>query len=376
MLIELANEFDRLSSREDWAPYCDAIGNLVNAHASGHHIFLPSRDAISSLLSLTYFGERQKSVLNQIRENYSEYSGLARELEFTILAIMNTDVPTMPEYPNQIKKIPVVTFENEQHLNPFYLIVENIDNDGAFLCFLCDVLAKNHGLANGPPIRLANGGGATTCNVYAYQADLGVPAYCVVDSDKKFPDAPFGNTAKALFQKVRELGHENQGSNRFIDWRILEVHELENFIPPTILREIFSEELHLSEAIDKIGQLETFDKVQSGIGEELMRFVDLKNGLRKTAVLESNPNQKDYAFGVWNVLNPDVALDDVQINDEGYILQGLGSNIFARLLAWTTIPRHKRRFQAHIESNQFIGEICELVADVIAYAAASEKVTT
>jgi hypothetical protein len=372
MIIEFSGKFDALASAEDWNPYIDALSNLIHAQANGHHIMLPSRQTLKTLLSLDILGLRDRNVVQVILEKYSEYSGLARQLEFTVLVYPNNPQVDLPHEVNQIFRLPLTDFANPDYSRPFQLLVEHQNNDGQFYYLICELLAKEHGFAKRPAFDLRHGGGTSIVSVYETHARINCPTFCIVDSDKGFPDDTYGATADALEKKAAELGHNQRNVRRLTDYTILPIREMENFIPTTILKEAYAEERHLSQTLDMLQMLEDEDRSSREAGTEFMRYFDLKGGLIKATVKSPNKAEGEFALSLWAVLEPGIQEPDVDGIENEFICPGLGQNIVPRVTAWAVRPQLKRMFSAHMRRGLFSQEINDIVAEILSYAAADD----
>ena len=124
MIVELSRTFSEFNE-EGWRPYIHAVENLLYAHANGYHIFLPPRDTLLKLRSYLLFGERSKITLKNIEDKYAEYAGLARTVEFTVLAFPENCGPLVREENNQDKRVQLRFFDSAEASSPFFVLVEN-----------------------------------------------------------------------------------------------------------------------------------------------------------------------------------------------------------------------------------------------------------
>lgn len=175
------------------------------------------------------------------------------------------------------------------------------------------------------------GGGAETANQYFYscvhEKKFGI---CIVDSDKLYPEAKYGETAKKV------LNYQNKGIGEIV---ILEMRELENMIPIEIFEKLFC---HNPDSLFNV-----FEDIN--IFREFYNFVDLKYGMKTKNLFDPN------CYNYWkeilsqikfqnlcegcknNCLNSGELLENIKnktIDKDILIFSGYGRSILERFLKY------------------------------------------
>ena len=177
------------------------------------------------------------------------------------------------------KEIPIFFFEKTISIQKAIILGEN-GNDASYYTFM----AKN--LFPHIPISfdIMSGGGSTTSEVFA-NIQKQNKRFCLViaDSDMKYPDAPLGGTAKAI-EKVwnKKRAH--------LDVYRLSVHEAENLLPLSFVKEKAKNNKNAIEFLKRIEKTDSFNSI--------WRCYDIKEGI-KVEDIESSPDYYSFAEKVY-----------------------------------------------------------------------------
>lgn len=361
MIVELSTKFDDLIADGTIETYFGAIENLILAHGFGYHVFLPSRTVLEHLITKsTTFSERQIATLGSIKNNYSDLAGLARTVEFTVLALPD-GAPSIKERRNQNKRLPLKYFEDSSSWHRFRLLVEHAANDGGFYRSICTTIGENLGLAGWFQFDAAHGAGGTTATEYARFCTEARPTLCIVDSDKASPVASLGGTA----QRVRDLiGSE---SSILIEAHVLQVRSAENFVPIAICRELFAGNRGVLLNLARIERLEDCSH-NAPCDQQLIRFFDFKNGLTRSHIRKSNSAERRFLMSMWHVLCPEeVDFDPYDADVDDVICGGVSTRLLEQFQSFTQYYRNRRKALAELGRHPFWAELAELAKQIIAY---------
>lgn len=146
------------------------------------------------------------------------------------------------------------------------------------------------------------GGGSTTKDVY--ESDVlfeKALVLCIVDSDKHYPNAGIGNTARQL-QCI-----ENKHAHPFNSfYYIMEgVLEIENLVPYKIYEDYSNGKSELNEAVDAIRKVYSTDR-------NLLAYYDYKNGITPDLLLDNNPSNNAEEIARMITPNLDSIIANVQ----------------------------------------------------------------
>lgn len=364
MIVELSVSF----RRGQLDPYFDAIHNLLYAHINGHHILLSSRDVLDRLLELEVWSRREHAALQRIRQGYPQFAGLARDAEFTVLALPD-GAPKIREENNQKFILPLTAFGDATACQPFFLLVENEASDGRFYSVLLDCMARELGLGKSPNLNPWGGGGSTISRAYVTAATRGQPFFCIVDSDKKTPNSSYGSTAASFLAAV-----ESCEALSISGYHILCVREMENLVPVSIYRELFIDDVNMSVRIDMLDRLRTFEAGGSRRCQwRFLGHVDLKNGIRRSD-LRSEPREvQEYLLQASSVVlngrtNNGLSLEDLP----EVVVFGLGEGWVEKFVERAQSGRFRDQVLSAIKSDPSWPEMRSLGRTLASFAAAGQ----
>lgn len=166
-----------------------------------------------------------------------------------------------------------------------HLLAENLNDVKIFKQILAYYKRKHSYSSVNTKIYPILGGGSTTKDVYAHEISLGKSlVLSIVDSDKHFPGAPLGDTAKG----VQRIDAEKNAFNAF--YYIMEgVLEVENLIPLHVYKNYVVGKSDLKRAMDAI--LKIFEH-----NPALLNYYDYKEGITPRLLEDINPNNNTYVI--------------------------------------------------------------------------------
>jgi hypothetical protein len=149
---------------------------------------------------------------------------------------------------------------------------------------------------------------------------------CFLDSDKKSPHFPIGNTAKS----VMDIDNPNQP---FCECFVINVREIENLMPTNCIRQLSAGDPNRMKCVNFLEQLE-----KTSIAEA-RKYLDIKKGLKLGEILQASSNtsfSKDWMNWLNYIsplaikvskqcLNNEVCMRDILC--DCIITSGLGENI-------------------------------------------------
>ena len=373
MIVELSSSFDQCP---DWDVYRHAVENLIDAHMHGLHIFLPTRTAIDGLLKIEGLSARQRATLRSIQSRYSELGGLARQVGFTVLAVANGQ-PLISEQLNQRKRVALNWFSDWETLRRFQLLVENAAGDGVFLGILCESFKQDFGFSHSPNLDLRMGGGATIAVEFARLADSKGASLCVVDSDRAHPADQLGSTAKAVKEVEEKLNLKGREPSRFCDVIYLNIHEMENFVPISIYKEVLFDVPEIQGTINMLEILERHDK-NSAENNQRLRYLDLKNGLSRDKLRLEGPQYIEFHLVTWKICCPNERDFDVIFFKEGQniIINPMPSGLLIKVIDWLDVSFRRSQFRRACKSSLFWAEMEILLKSIFAFSASMKPQRT
>ena len=227
-------------------------------------------------------------------------------------------VTACPGAANELKPENATRFAEE----PFVILVENRDSDGAFVKRVVRELDKSlHGLWRRPgdPIRFDSLGGAGQMPEEVERRTQGKPyrprLVAIIDSDRKGPNDTDSPAARALYRQCEK---------RRVPCWILAKREAENYLPRILLDE------RQDVGVDHARLVEAWDRLNN----DQKNFFDMKNGLAATPSLTGQ-----------------ALFDGLSPADRTILSRGFGPNVYTCWTLWNVQAETEllRRGQGDLE---------------------------
>ena len=236
MYIEISREL--VTSAERGNPMAlEMLLKLSLAIKYGKHIVFTRIRLLDRILHLATLGVNVLSQYRRVRNNYVAIGSLVKKIDFkTVVLISGNNCRTRNRILINAIKADRLEIYEESHL-----LTENLQ-DGEFFEYLVKEYVKTLGSSAPICYMPQMGGGNTIAKVYKMEIDRG-QHFCVaiLDSDKKFPTASYGDTCKALRSedKGKFLGDSSSDGQHAYNcsyYVMNELRELENLIPIIVLK--------------------------------------------------------------------------------------------------------------------------------------------
>lgn len=301
-----------------------AVRNLAIAADESHHMLLGDIKALE-FWNQQLGNDPCAAVLVDLINNYST----------TTIPIFITEyVEVVLEYPQDrayngkhIYQLLYTSFTNSQNLSPTYLIGED-ENDSKFYGHILNWYKRINNINSNISFNREGGGGHNTYRTFNTHIEQNHICICIVDTDRRYPGAPEGETAKNCRNNVVCTPPYSQ-------LLVINVHEIENLLPKDIIDS-------LDWPINKHPNKEAFDELYTNIPDkENLRYVDLKSGYSKHQKFSSDASWVSFAnyCCTYNTkLPPNIrnnfqaAFDSMNMGD--LIMCGLSSTLLKDTLAF------------------------------------------
>ncbi len=267
-----------------------ALENLANAVREGKHLVISDRETLKIITQCQDLSKTTRVIYNML---YNKFSELRSYLSVVTRYIEITDLlePTLSSLSGkEVIQVPLNFFENTESIQKTILLCEN-SNDTSFYQTIARVYViwKNTNINIKLEFEPRGGGGNTIDTEYDnIQKITKRFCLCILDSDRISSEGKLGSTAARIYQ--------NQNSQFFrTKVLILDVHEIENLIPNSILLEICSGNQQREDAMKRIKTLQEIS------GDQIKHFLDIKEGTLMYKIFNST-NPKDKLFWESNVL--------------------------------------------------------------------------
>lgn len=177
-----------------------------------------------------------------------------------------------------------------------------------------------------------NAGGSTIYLEYTAKINEKKISILFVDTDKKYKNDKKGETLRKLLNERIILKRENN-FKEYIEIKILDIHEVENLIPISMMKRMFYGKNVLNQ---KKETFDFFEKCINGNEEQIeaLSFFDLKNGIVLAKL--SNESYKKY----WKTIIENVG----EIFDENNLLKGIKRDLLNECLHYLENNIEKENF--------------------------------
>ncbi|OIP67497.1 MAG: hypothetical protein AUK43_19145 [Oscillatoriales cyanobacterium CG2_30_40_61] len=268
-----------------------ALENLANAVREGKHLVISDRKTLKIITQCQDLSKTTQVIYNML---YNKFSELRSYLSVVTRYIEITDIlePRLSSLSGkELIQVPLGFFENTESIQKTILLCENSRDT-----FFYQTVARVYVIWQKINIKIeceSRGGGGNTINIEYdnIQQKTKRLCLCILDSDRISPEGKLGSTA-ALIASI----DQNQNSQFFrTKVFILDVHEIENLIPDSILIEICSKNKEREDAMKRIKTLQDIS------GYQIKHFLDIKQGTLMYKIFSST-NPKDKSFWESNVV--------------------------------------------------------------------------
>lgn len=193
MYIEISREL--VTAAENGNRYAiEMLNRLALAVKYGKHIVFTGLRLLDRIIRLGVLDRNEKIQYQRIRNQYSVIGAICGKIDFKAVVLMRGE--------NRRTRhrilINAIKAERLEVYEECHLLTENLQ-DGEFFDYLVAEYVKTLGSKSSINYMPQMGGGNTISKVYKMEIDRG-QHFCVavLDSDKKFPTAGYGDTCKTL----------------------------------------------------------------------------------------------------------------------------------------------------------------------------------
>jgi len=261
-----------------------ALEILAIARREGKHSVIAERETLEKISECSRLSENIRSVYKQLFLRSAELRGYLSHVTKYIEVVNPCLEPNLDEITHRDKKIikvPPCFFNDSALIQKAILMCENIE-DAAFY----EKIARIYLLWKKINIKIEcehmGGGGSTITEQFINIQNLKKLCLCIVDSDRITFNGKLGNTAN----RIKSEHNENCIITELL---ILDLHEIENLIPNSILSNLCLGNVNRQEALVIIEDIET-----SSI-KDLRGFLDIKNGTSMGKIINTNnPIDRDF----------------------------------------------------------------------------------
>ncbi len=340
---------DSLANALDLNTVLEALEMIALARREGKHLVFAKRDVLKSLLNCSALSKRTRQVYSKIYAQLAEMQVYLQTFTRRVEVIaLDTGLSSRMERHCKVISVPARYFCDSALIQKPVLMTENLD-DATLYQTITKIYLKWKKL-NGIAILFEPyaGGGSTTEKAYKLIQDKQERfCLCLLDSDKKSPNSPLGNTAKG----VKKIDNSNQP---LCEYLILGVREIENLIPTQLYSLVSSGDINRMPSVHFLEQLEKTSLA------EARKYLDIKNGLKLNDILQASKNSpfsKDWINWLKNVSALDIAIKKTCLKNKAclkgkncdcIITTGLGDKILEAVIKVIETPTKDQPTQQKI----------------------------
>ncbi|TCV07955.1 hypothetical protein [Vibrio crassostreae] len=283
MLIEIINLDPAADLSSD--DKVSALDNLLRSHRERNHIVMIPRSSLKIISEYPSFSLDAKKAIEELYDSTREYKALVDKLSvITKVDFSSTqDVTNTKNGTQDYITISYDFFLHSIRVQPTTLISENDTDHEMYLQIADGYLKSNSHLASvGCTFQKNCGYGSHISKVYCDYKDEYKFAFCLVDNDRKYPEAPLGSTAG----KFNKCDFNVSGT---VELTLLSVRELESLIPTEILESLVCDGDYSSSFVDVLDKIRQLDIDSKG---EFRKYFDHKDGIFLKDALK--PRAKDF----------------------------------------------------------------------------------
>ncbi|EGF6590012.1 hypothetical protein IC123_004334, partial [Salmonella enterica] len=279
--IENATEENVLDSK-----FTTAIENILRAFAERKHLIIAQKKFFNCIMEEKggIYSMTSKNFASEALAGLIEYHAILNQVSFYI-SVDFTIHDTSFRWIDLGEKYKFICgplyFNDSSQLQKTKIVCENpLDSD--FFKIIAAFYARNEHLSRcSINFNVLNGGGGSTKDVFERTIQNDEIAFCIVDNDKKHPQAPYGGTSSHfLGEKIKRSGLVE----------ILDVHEVESLVPLDTIEEVLK---NLNLMIKKKDTLDFLKKLCS-IDESAKFYFDHKKGFNIKSALELDNTHGDF----------------------------------------------------------------------------------
>ncbi len=294
MLLYLDNSIQDAFSTpgsKDYNTAVHALSNLATASRYGHHIVIGDFSLLAGLSGELSLSTVSRAVFSNIYRNIPTMNSLLNIMTRTICVFFKSCTSSSRNRFSEFVELD--SFASGTLTTPTTILSENND-DVKYLVHFGNFLIRNKQI-NGVKIsaKAVLGGGNTTAKIFKqYTIDRSEFCLCFVDSDRKYPNASFGETANKVSGILQ---------NTFANYIITPRREIENYIPHYVLFACYANDCNKKQSVDILDALLTNNLTDA------LRYIDIKEGLDRYTFMRHSADPNFLKFYAGFISHPSLS---------------------------------------------------------------------
>ena len=304
-----------------------ALENLAIARREGKHAVIANRRTFRSIKDHQDISEHARGVYSHLEDQATqilEYTSFVNT--YIELNAFQYEITIENSHGKKIIRVPPRFFEDSESIQKTILLCEDLRDTNWYKAL--GEVAKIWKGTKGICIKFEprSGGGTGIKNEYLrLQAERHRICLCILDGDLEYPEDTPGNTASSV-----QSCHDN--SYDLIDFIIINSREIENLLPYQVLGELIGGNPQRSQAF------EVLEKLQGTEFSQARLFIDLKNGILTSKILQRDCSQywRKIAESIESVKHS--CLNNWECSQPSscscYVVLGFGEHLLDNSISW------------------------------------------
>lgn len=366
MLISVSNlDLSALSDgTEDSILKIQVITNLLLANFQRKHVIVFNRRELAYIVDEpTLFGIPARTHAQDIQHTIMGAGGLLSTIDIRVEVnfVEHSEYNIINRDNKCIISINYKKFLDPEFLNTPILLGEHL-NDAKLYYKFSELYLKITRLFDGIKINLSpdHGGGSSTIDKFRYLTESNRMCFCILDSDKKFPEDIEKDTSRAFRTRDRVINNLSKST-------VLDAHEIESIIPIKIVEDMIIHKRYDKNYIDRVD-------IVNKIGAA-RKYFDHKNGIELKQAIEI---KRDFNSDFWmDVFNNIFDVDELECYKANYChvcddckkIDGLGDNVLSNVVDYIYNTSGIVRYKKSVDE-ELLSEWKMFANDVICFGAA------
>jgi hypothetical protein len=270
-----------------------AINNLLSANYNRKHIVVFNRKDLQFIIdNQSIFGYPAQIHAQDILYTLTGTGGfiysLPIRIEVDFSEVKNESSTIIDE--KEIISLTYKRFLDPEFISTTILLGEHL-NDAKLYYSFSKIYLSNFKDYDGLKLNIKpdHGGGSTTIDKFRSLREDKKICFCILDSDRKFPEDLEQDTSKAFTKEDRQIKNLSKAI-------VIDAHEIESIIPINILQDMIINKRYGDDAIDKLDRIKFIKNHR--------RYLDHKKGLTlKSAINYRNNKQSEHWYNVFGKLD-------------------------------------------------------------------------
>ena len=215
-----------LSNDEQWS-----LNVIADCVRRGYHLVSGNRPVFDKLAALDGMDAKVSEIFRSLGNRSAQFRNIFQSMSVYVNVCINEGDYSFEEVDGVTRiNVPLGLFAIREYAQPSILLMEHYNDMRIYSGVLDWYRSKYFGGGFSYNFERCNGNGGNTCHVFEnLQSNNRRLTLCVTDSDKWSPDDGLGGTAK-------DVNDINNPSIAVVEHLMLEVRELENLIPLSVLK--------------------------------------------------------------------------------------------------------------------------------------------